>query len=155
MVEIKTILVPIDFSGSARDALAYAKTVAERFDASLHLVHVLPDPHEGLWSIAAAGASAASVATRWVREAESLLGQLLTDDERAARRAEVAVLEGHAFVEIVRYAKDHDIDLIVMGTHGRGPIEHMLVGSVAEKVVRQAPCPVLTVRTGQPKFSLV
>ena len=53
---------------------------------------------------------------------------------------------GHAFVEILQYASGNDIDLIVMGTHGRGAVKHMLLGSVAEKVVRKAPCPVLTVR---------
>ena len=72
---------------------------------------------------------------------------------REAERAQVAALlgehrivtlTGSPFVEIVRYAKEQDIDLIVMGTHGRGPIAHMLMGSVAEKVVRKAPCPVLT-----------
>ena len=59
---------------------------------------------------------------------------------------------GSAFIEIICYAKEHNIDLIVLGTHGRGPIAHMLMGSVAEKIVRKAPCPVLTVRHPQHEF---
>ena len=64
-----------------------------------------------------------------------------------------AIRVGHAFVEIIQYATDNAIDMIVMGTHGRGPVKHLLLGSVAEKVVRKAPCPVLTVR--QPGHAFV
>jgi nucleotide-binding universal stress UspA family protein len=64
----------------------------------------------------------------------------------------LVTLRGSPFVEIVRYAKQHDIDLIVMGTHGRGPIAHMFMGSVAERVVRKATCPVLTVRSPEHEF---
>jgi len=59
---------------------------------------------------------------------------------------------GSPFVEIVRYARTHDIDLVIMGTHGRGPIAHMLMGSTAERVVRKAPCPVLTVKHPEHEF---
>jgi nucleotide-binding universal stress UspA family protein len=70
---------------------------------------------------------------------------LLTRDERERFAARLVSLTGAPFLEIVRYARREDIDLIVMGTHGRGAIAHLLVGSVAENVVRKAPCPVLTV----------
>ena len=76
----------------------------------------------------------------------------LTDAERQKYSAEIVTLIGSPFLEIVSYAKAKDIDLIVMGTHGRGPIAHMLMGSVAEKVVRKAPCPVLTVRHPEHEF---
>ena len=74
------------------------------------------------------------------------------DAEREKFSAQIVTLVGSPFLEIVTYAKSHDIDLIVMGTHGRGPIAHMLMGSVAEKVVRKAPCPVLTVRHPEHEF---
>ena len=61
---------------------------------------------------------------------------------------------GPPFVEIIRYAKEHDVDLLIMGTHGRGGLAHMLLGSVAEKVVRKSPCPVLTVRPDQHQFAM-
>jgi nucleotide-binding universal stress UspA family protein len=86
------------------------------------------------------------------KESRQRLDTLLPDAERKALRAETALLAGNPFLEIIRYAKAHNVDLIVMGTHGRGPIAHMLLGSVAEKVVRKSPCPVLTVREAQHEF---
>jgi len=85
-------------------------------------------------------------------EARNRLHGVMTDAGRLRLRVELVMEQGSPFLEIIRYAKDHDIDLIVMGTHGRGPIAHMLMGSVAEKVVRRAPCPVLTVKHPEHKF---
>jgi nucleotide-binding universal stress UspA family protein len=86
--------------------------------------------------------------------AHALLATLLTADEQQAVRAEYVLRASGPgpYVEIVRYAKERDIDLIVMGTHGRGFVAHMLMGSVAEKVVRRSPCPVLTVRHQEHDF---
>jgi len=87
--------------------------------------------------------------------AHALLSSLLTAEEQQAIRAEYVLRAsglGGPYVEIVRYAKERDIDLIVMGTHGRGFVAHMLMGSVTEKVVRRAPCPVLTVRHSEHDF---
>jgi nucleotide-binding universal stress UspA family protein len=86
------------------------------------------------------------------KESRQRLETLLGEGDRTKFRAEIALLAGNPFLEIIRYAKAHDVDLIVMGTHGRGPIAHMLLGSVAEKVVRKSPCPVLTVREAQHEF---
>jgi nucleotide-binding universal stress UspA family protein len=86
------------------------------------------------------------------KESRQRLSTMLTPEEQGSLRAEVALLAGNPFIEIIRYAKTHEIDLIVMGTHGRGPIAHMLLGSVAEKVVRKSPCAVLTVREAQHEF---
>ena len=77
----------------------------------------------------------------------------MPDAEREQFQASMALRWGSPFLEIVRYAKEHGIELIVMGTHGRGPIAHLLLGSVAEKVVRKAPCPVLTVRPSEHNFT--
>ena len=86
------------------------------------------------------------------KEAQERLAAMLTDDDRTRFRAMTVIVAGNPFLEIVRYAKANAVDLIVMGTHGRGPIAHMLMGSVAEKVVRKSPCPVLTVRDAQHDF---
>jgi nucleotide-binding universal stress UspA family protein len=88
------------------------------------------------------------------RQARERLDAVLPPDQRERYRAKAELRTGSPFVEIVRYARDEKIDLIIMGTHGRGPIAHMLLGSVAERVVRKAPCPVLTVRQSQHEFVL-
>ena len=135
-------------------ALNHAKAIAERFDASLHLLHVLPDPHAQAWSIEAVGMNFDQLQAGWRQQAQVQLDESLTEDERRSLRAVAETRVGYPFLEIIRYAQTHDVDLIVLGTHGRGAIEHMLLGSVAEKVVRKAPCPVLTVREGQPSLVL-
>jgi universal stress protein A len=140
------ILVPIDFSAPSDAALEYARTVARRFGASLHLLHVADDPYRALYS-----------AEVYVPEMEGLRDEILGDatDRLKDRLQSSDIRELDATAEaiigtpagsIVEYAGAHDIDLIVMGTHGRGGMSHLLMGSVAERVVRTAPCPVLTVR---------
>ena len=122
--------------------------MAEAFGASLHVVHVMEDLLAHAWAAEVYVASMPNLREEIEKESRQRLGAMLTDGERERLRAETALLAGNPFLEIIRYAKAHDIDLIVMGTHGRGPIAHMLLGSVAEKVVRKSPCPVLTVRAG-------
>jgi nucleotide-binding universal stress UspA family protein len=87
---------------------------------------------------------------QWETQARQRLATLLPEGDRTG--AVIATIVGSPFYEIVRYATEQQIDLIVIGTHGRGPLGHMLLGSVAEKVVRKAPCPVLTVRHPQHEF---
>jgi len=148
------ILVPTDFSAPSKAALALAKRMATTSGASLHLIHVLQDPF-------AAAAYTTDVYTplpEGIREsllegAEALLEAQLTPDERASFRSTELVVFGTPARDIVDHAAAHDIDLIVMGTHGRGAVQHLLVGSVAERVVRTAACPVLTVRdTGKVRY---
>jgi nucleotide-binding universal stress UspA family protein len=86
------------------------------------------------------------------RQARERLEAAVAPDQRDELRLVTALRTGSAFVEIVRYAREEEIDLLVMGTHGRGAIAHMLLGSVAERVVRKAPCPVLTVRQRPHEF---
>ena len=136
------ILVPTDFSETAGRALEYGRDLAKVFGAALHVLNVIPDPMTQPWAGEASGIVIPDLLKTWQAEAERRLSELKPAEVPAERATRV----GHAFVEIVRYAKEHDIDLIVMGTHGRGAVAHMLLGSVAEKVVRKAPCPVLTVR---------
>lgn len=134
------ILLPTDFSDTAQHALDYARELAGRFGASVHLLHVVPDPMQN-WATEAMPV-VSDLAERWKADAERRLEEIRFDGPQTVR----AVRIGHAFVEILQYAADNAIDMIVMGTHGRGPVEHLLLGSVAEKVVRKASCPVLTVK---------
>jgi len=152
MLTLKTVLVPTDFSEASESALRYGKAMAEAFGASLHVVHVMEDLLAHAWAAEVYVSSMPQLRDEIEKESRQRLGALLTDDERKTFRAETALLAGNPFLEIIRYAKTHGVDLIVMGTHGRGPIAHMLLGSVAEKVVRKSPCPVLTVREAQHEF---
>jgi nucleotide-binding universal stress UspA family protein len=152
MLTLKTVLVPTDFSEASESALRYGKAMAEAFGASLHVVHVMEDLLAHAWAAEVYVSSMPQLRDEIEKESQQRLGTLLTDGERKALRAETALLAGNPFLEIIRYAKTHGVDLIVMGTHGRGPIAHMLLGSVAEKVVRKSPCPVLTVREAQHEF---
>jgi nucleotide-binding universal stress UspA family protein len=140
----KRILVPTDFSAPSHAALQYARSVAAGFGASLHVLHVLEE-------VAAAPAGseifvAESALTRTTRlnDARERLGRLLSDDVRRSVTASFDAIFGSRAATIVDYAADNAYDLIVMGTHGRTGVAHLLLGSVAEAVVRTARCPVLT-----------
>jgi nucleotide-binding universal stress UspA family protein len=141
MVRIRTILVPTDFSATSDAALEYAREVAERFGASLHLLHVLQDPFvNGPLATEAYLTDTPGVRTTILEDAKARIAHRLTATDHAE------VVFGRGAETIVEYAADRRIDLIVMGTHGRTGMAHLLLGSVAERVVRTAPCPVLTVR---------
>jgi nucleotide-binding universal stress UspA family protein len=147
MIALKNILVATDFSEASDAALRYGREFASRFGATLHVLHVAENV--AIPSIGADGFAA-------------MAPELQEDIEEAARVRLAAALGDHGgsgpvtrpvvmtasspALLIVDYAKRNDIDVIVMGTHGRGGLERVLMGSVAERVVRQAPCPVLTVR---------
>ena len=146
MLSISRILVPTDFSEPSDEALEYAKGLASCLGSSIHVLHVLEDLAAHAWTTEVYVSALPGVHDEMERQARDRLDQALTPEEKAKYKAEVALRMGSAFVEVVRYAREHGIDLIVMGTHGRGAIAHMLLGSVAERVVRKAPCPVLTVR---------
>lgn len=141
----RKILVPTDFSETAATALYYAKELARQFDAELHLLHVCEDP----MLLAGWPVLAANAAPEVGEEAASIreqLKNLFSPEDRAQLKTEVHVIVGEPTgLAISRYAVEGEFELIVMGTHGRGALTHTLVGSVAEKVVRSAPCPVLTI----------
>ena len=147
MIALKKILVPTDFSECSAAAVSYGRALATAFGAELHLLHVVQDPYTQPWAAEAFPAPLGDLLQEWEQQAEARLKTLIPETERATSIA--ATVIGSPFYEIVRYAAEHNVDLIVIGTHGRGPLGHMLLGSVAEKVVRKAPCPVLTVRQAQ------
>jgi nucleotide-binding universal stress UspA family protein len=150
MAPVTKILVPTDFSETADAALEYAKVLAGQLGASLHLLHVFSDPY-------AAAACAPEVyappppSLRELakEEARECLRQRLTADEEKRSGGTWDIVSGLTAKQIVEYADEHAMDLIVMGTHGRRGFAHLLLGSVAEHVVRTAGCPVLTVRGGR------
>ena len=149
----RRILVPTDFSETSHFAVSRACALARRFDAEIHLVHVLPLLDLGPVATDVPAVSRMDLEERWTRAVRDEL-DAIARESRVTVRVTSEVTRGHAFVEIVRYARAHRMDLIVMGTHGRGAVEHMLLGSVAERVVRKAPCPVLTVRLPEHAFRL-
>jgi nucleotide-binding universal stress UspA family protein len=136
----KTILVATDFGPAAALALEYARTLADRFHAVLHLVHIVQEPYP----IGVEGDVPDVSAFR-----ESLL-QSAHDQMRAILKATPEatgeILVGHPAARIIESAAGLNADLVVMGTHGRGAVKGLLLGSVAAQVVRTAPCPVLTIR---------
>jgi nucleotide-binding universal stress UspA family protein len=145
MIQLARILLPTDFSDFSAQATKYACAFAEQFGAELHLLHVL-EIHRSPTPDFAMGLALPSHATEAVQDARRALDGVVAPAWEAANAVVKATADGPPFLEIIRYAKEHDIDLIVMGTHGRSGLVHVLMGSVAERVVRKAPCPVLTVR---------
>jgi len=140
----RRVLVPTDFSEISRATLAYAVSLVERCDASLHILHVLEDivGAEPLgWHLRAGS----EIEREVERSAWEDLQQLLSTEDHARLRVRLAVEWGIPAVEILRYARTHDVDLIAMGRHGRSGFRHLLLGSVAEHIVRNAPCAVLSV----------
>ena len=152
MPTISTIVVATDFSEASDSALAYAKSLASAFNATIHVVHVLEDLAAHAWTTEVYVAALPGVHEEMEKQARERLDACLSPQEREQFRAQLTLRTGSAFVEIVRHAREIKADLLVMGTHGRGAIAHMLLGSVAERVVRKAPCPVLTVRQPEHEF---
>jgi universal stress protein A len=145
MLAPKNILAATDFSPVSDTALQYARELAHAFGANLHVVHVINDFIDALPPVYD---PAFGNAQRALREAarEQLHTAATTGDLTKGTLAEHLMTASSPAAAILECAKDNAIDLIVMGTHGRGGVAHLLLGSVAERVVRTAPCPVLTVR---------
>jgi nucleotide-binding universal stress UspA family protein len=143
MRTIETILCPVDFSEPSRLALQHAGAVAKWYGAALHLLHVhartpIPAGPPEVMPVL--------VMTREQREQlDEALGRMATDEVAPGVQTEIAIAEGRADREIVERAGAMKADLIVMGTHGASGVERLLLGSVTEKVLRRAPCPVMTV----------
>ncbi len=147
MIEIRSILAPTDFSPHAAGALRYAAGLAERLGATLHLLHVLPDV---VVPVGPDPTLTPSLPPEYYTETEEqsrlALLKMLDPAGGGIRSSEVAVRWGSPVDAIVAFAADQKIDLVVIATHGRTGLSHVLLGSVAERIVREAPCPVLTIR---------
>jgi nucleotide-binding universal stress UspA family protein len=152
MIRIKNVLVATDFSEPSAIALDYGRELARTHGAKLHVLHVVEDLR---WRYATDMAPTGLIGIQEDLEASARarLDGLVTDEDRRQLRAHATVVTAVAPSEaIVTFATAEAVDVIVMGTHGRNGFAHLLLGSVAERVVRLAPCPVLTVRHPEREF---
>lgn len=152
MIKIANVLVATDFSDASASALTYGREFARAFGARLHVLHIVDSPL--MWvGPEAIGVDVARLQAELEAGAQNMLSGLVTAEDRAQLNATAVTRTGTApAFEIAEYAKSEGIDLILIGTHGRGFVGHLLMGSVAEKVVRIAPCPVLTVHHPEKEF---
>ncbi len=153
---IGKILYPTDFSKHSLAALPLAMDLAKRYHAEMHVLHAVDAPYEFLMEDGGVGPLMTAYPIeidQLKKSAEQRLGEFvrehLADLEESAKEV---VVVGTAFAEIVHYAGEQNIDLIVLGTHGHSALASMLLGNVAEKVVRKARCAVLTVRHPEQKL---
>ena len=151
MLTIHRVLVPTDFSECSDQALNHAKAICEKFDSELHLHHVRESFVSGTPQFAM-GLALPQLAEEPAEQVIEHLNKLVDSADLNADRVIVNTSSGSPFVEIIKYAKDQDVDLIILGTHGRTGLSHVFLGSVAENVVRHSPCPVLTVRSDDHQF---
>ncbi|MGE5363935.1 MAG: universal stress protein [Bacteroidota bacterium] len=142
---IKNILVPVDFSDYSKNALKYAVDYAKVFGAKLYLIYVI-EPVVYPADFSMGQVALPSVDTELNTRAEEELENLAKKEIAGALEYQTIIKMGKPFVEIIDTAGELDIDLIIIATHGHTGVEHMLFGSTAEKVVRKAPCPVLSLR---------
>ena len=145
-LSVDRILAAVDFSETSDKALDYALSLAKVFEAELVVLHILQEP------ILYQAETSQSYRDAFERKMQSNLDALLHRHTCEGVNVKTAMKPGAPFVEIVEFAEAEQCDLIVLGTHGHGPIHNMLLGSVAEKVVRKAKCPVLVVRPEQHQF---
>ncbi len=153
-ITINKILVPIDFSEYSKSALKYAVSFAKKFEAEIFLIYVVepiiypPDFSMGQIAIP-------SMDIDLDKRAEEELKKLIETEINSSLKAEAIIKTGKPFIEIIETASEKNIDMIIIATHGHSGVEHILFGSTAEKVVRKAPCPVLTLREPIKGFSIV
>jgi len=155
MITLKNILVATDFSEPSDAALTYGRALARTFGATLHVVHVVGSVPTLVYGAEAYAASMPELQRELEDGARKQLADLLVDNDKRPLPVRPVVITSNAPAQaIVDYAALKRIDLIVTGTQGRGGVAHLLMGSVAERVVRSAPCPVLTVRHPEHEFVL-
>jgi nucleotide-binding universal stress UspA family protein len=155
MVTLKRILVATDFGEAAEVAFAYGRELARAFGATLDVLHVADNVLARGFAVEGYVAAYPELQRDVEEAAARQLDALLCDEDRTVLGATAVIRTSTApAVTIVEYAREAKVDLIIMGTHGRGAVAHLLMGSVAERVVRTAPCPVLTVRHPEHEFVL-
>jgi len=151
MIALKQILLPTDGSACSHKALMYAVTLAQHFGAHVLALHV----PQGYWqqeSFETGPDVVQKIQKEQAAEQERIRQAVTAAGTLAGVPSETVCLNGIPAEVIIQVAKDRAVDLIVMGTHGRGGLRHALLGSVAEKTVQRAPCPVLVVRQTEHDF---
>ncbi len=150
-VNLRKILVPHDFSDYSLHALKYAVTFAGHFKSELIILHVVePIVYPADFSFGQVSIPAMEEEIR--KHSEEQLGEVITTKVPSEINAVALIKTGKPFVEIIDVAKQENVDLIVISSHGRTGMDHVLFGSTADKVVRKAPCPVLTIRPHEHEF---
>lgn len=152
MIGLKKVLVATDFGEASDQALAYGRELARTFGATLHVLHVV-DNVAARYVTETPGFDLPRLQLQVEDAARAELMKIVTGDDRRTLNAVVALRTSVSPpTAIVDYARQEAIDVIVVGTHGRGAIAHFFMGSVAERVVRTAPCPVLTIHAAERDF---
>ena len=155
MITLKNILVATDFGPASETALAYGRQFARAYGATLHVLHVVENVFTATFGVEGYVTNVAALQREVEEAARKRLDTTVTEDDRRELGARAVTLTSASpALAIVSYAKDAKVDLVIVGTHGRGAMAHLLMGSVAERVVRTSPCPVLTVRHPEHEFML-
>lgn len=153
MIALKNVLVATDFGDASNAALAYGREFARTFGATLHVLHVVDDIASRMSGAEFTTVDIGRLQLDLEESARQGMTETLTDPDTGAVGATTILrVSSNPAATIVAFATEADIDCIVIGTHGRGALAHLFVGSVAERVVRTAPCPVLTVRHPEREF---
>jgi nucleotide-binding universal stress UspA family protein len=164
-MDVQRILVPVDYSGDSQRALQWGASLAQKYGATLWLLHVIPKageqvhPQGSAWQGIPASfydgmapgrqpLAREPIIIDLVDRAQTELADFAVKHLKAPVPMQANVAVGTPAEEILRVAREEKVDLIIMGTHGRTGVRHLLLGSVAEEVTRHAPCPVFTVRIG-------
>jgi nucleotide-binding universal stress UspA family protein len=153
MITLRHVLVPTDFSAASDTALGYGRALAARFDAQLHIVTVV----ENFFRIVGVEGYFTDAGGHNQRDAESVARALLDAAAsgpglRCGGTKAILLKASTPGLAVVDYARQHAIDLIIIGSHGHTGLAHRLMGGVADEIVRLAPCPVLTVKPGEHEF---
>jgi nucleotide-binding universal stress UspA family protein len=151
VIKLKKLLVPTDFSDSARQAFRYGLSFAKEYQAELVLLHVVENLTVG-YASDLFPVPMAEVFQEISGYAKAELAKLAEEARQRGVRVSELVVQGKPSAEIIRHAADNDVDIIVLGTHGKGMLDQALFGSTTERVVRRAPCPVLSVRMAGHEF---
>ena len=146
------ILCPVDFSEFTDEILEYTLDITKKYNAELHLIHIIPNlnyftPYESFFTPENLIVVEKNMEAEVNKDFDAIMKKIGIPAKKVIRT-------GAAFVEIINYARSESMDLIIIGTHGRTGLEHILIGSVAERVIRKAPCPVLTVRPKSRQFKM-
>ena len=145
MIDIKTILFPTDFSQSSDHALKYALSLARKYGARIHILHVIEDLSYAIHPDMLDTSPLTDLVSEHEERSEEALQEVVPEELREEIDWVSLVGRGVPYYEIVNAAQELDVDIIVCGTHGPTGLKHVFFGSVAERIVRRAPCPVLTV----------
>jgi len=152
VIDLHRILVPTDFSKQSQNALKYAVAFAEKFGAELYLLHVVQDLAVFIPDMITVVPPVVPKMKQLTDAVYVAFDRLIEENHLTGLAIHREVREGSPFVEIIRFASEENMDLIVLSTHGHTGLAHVLLGSVTEKVVRKAPCPILTVHDPEHEF---